>query len=76
VAVGSSGDGCYGNTLCVDRCEVFDAQLAAVYRTPARLLAPARGLDYASIDGHLGKLKAYVSIVGPERRLAQFVDDP
>src|SRR5215211_51267 len=76
MAVGRSRDHSQRDALRVDHHRAFDAPLCPVHRAPASLLAPARGLGDATIDGHLGRIEADDSIVGFTRHLLQIVHDP
>src|SRR5215211_3841798 len=76
MAVGRSRDHSQRDALRVDHHRAFDAPLCPVHRAPASLLAPARGLGDATIDGHLGRIEADDSIVGFTRHLLQIVHHP
>jgi hypothetical protein len=52
------------DALGVDCYRAFDASLSPVYRAPLGLLAPARGLGDATIDGYLREFQPDGPVVG------------
>src|SRR5215203_1393319 len=64
------------DALGVDCYRAFDASLSPIYRAPPGLLAPARRLGDATIDGYLREFEADGPVVGFERHLLQLVHHP